>query len=72
MLMVLILPVDNSLDRSIKGRKGVIPTLVNEVLETIDLTPLQHLLVGNPGMDGLRLEQRKRLSIAVELAANPR
>ena len=29
------------------------------------------LQVGQPGLDGLSVEQRKRLTIAVELVANP-
>ena len=32
---------------------------------------LRHALVGLPGTSGLSVEQRKRLTIAVELVANP-
>ncbi|KAJ4847789.1 hypothetical protein Tsubulata_003348 [Turnera subulata] len=44
---------------------------VEEVMELIELNPLRHALVGLPGVDGLSTEQRKRLTIAVELVANP-
>ena len=30
-----------------------------------------HMQVGKPGLSGLSVEQRKRLTIAVELVANP-
>ncbi|CAM8923252.1 unnamed protein product [Rhodiola kirilowii] len=44
---------------------------VNEVLEIIELDGIKHELVGIPGVSGLSTEQRKRLTIAVELVANP-
>lgn len=44
---------------------------VEEVMELIELNPLRNALVGLPGVDGLSTEQRKRLTIAVELVANP-
>ncbi|MCL7023992.1 hypothetical protein MKW94_021890 [Papaver nudicaule] len=44
---------------------------VNEVLETIELDGIKDALVGIPGVSGLSTEQRKRLTIAVELVANP-
>ncbi|KAF6154956.1 hypothetical protein GIB67_018393 [Kingdonia uniflora] len=44
---------------------------VNEVLETIELDEIKDALVGIPGVNGLSTEQRKRLTIAVELVANP-
>lgn len=44
---------------------------VDEVMELVELTPLRGALVGLPGVDGLSTEQRKRLTIAVELVANP-
>ncbi|XP_038698803.1 pleiotropic drug resistance protein 3-like isoform X2 [Tripterygium wilfordii] len=44
---------------------------VNEVLETIELEGIKDALVGIPGVNGLSTEQRKRLTIAVELVANP-
>ena len=42
-----------------------------EVMEIVELTPLRDALVGLPGVTGLSTEQRKRLTIAVELVANP-
>ena len=42
-----------------------------QVLELMELTPLKSALVGVPGMSGLSVEQRKRLTIGVELVANP-
>ncbi|CAA0829240.1 ABC transporter G family member 34 [Striga hermonthica] len=44
---------------------------VEQVMELIELNPLKNALVGLPGVDGLSTEQRKRLTIAVELVANP-
>ena len=44
---------------------------VEEVMELVELNPLRDALVGLPGLDGLSTEQRKRLTIAVELVANP-
>ena len=41
------------------------------MLGLVELGPLRDLLVGAPGGTGLSLEQRKRLTIAVELVANP-
>ncbi len=44
---------------------------MDEVLETIELDDIKDSLVGIPGVSGLSTEQRKRLTIAVELVANP-
>eukprot|EP00850_Spirogloea_muscicola_P010335 SM000060S19667 [mRNA] locus=s60:404941:415471:- [translate_table: standard] len=44
---------------------------VDEVMELAELTSLRNALVGLPGVNGLSVEQRKRLTIAVELVANP-
>jgi len=45
--------------------------IVNEVLETIELEEIKDSLVGVPGISGVTAEQRKRLTIAVELVSNP-
>ncbi|KAH7657265.1 Monosaccharide-transporting ATPase protein [Dioscorea alata] len=44
---------------------------IEEVMEVVELTQLKKVLVGLPGLSGLSTEQRKRLTIAVELVANP-
>ncbi|CAL5048790.1 unnamed protein product [Urochloa decumbens] len=44
---------------------------IEEVMELVELTPMKDALVGLPGVNGLSTEQRKRLTIAVELVANP-
>ncbi|KAI3775041.1 hypothetical protein L1987_49609 [Smallanthus sonchifolius] len=44
---------------------------VDEVMELVELNPVRNALVGLPGVNGLSTEQRKRLTIAVELVANP-
>ena len=44
---------------------------VEEVMELVELGSLRNALVGLPGNTGLSTEQRKRLTIAVELVANP-
>lgn len=40
-------------------------------MELIELNPIREAIVGLPGVSGLSTEQRKRLTIAVELVANP-
>lgn len=40
-------------------------------MELVELDMLRHALIGLPGVNGLSTEQRKRLTIAVELVANP-
>ncbi|KAF6152467.1 hypothetical protein GIB67_035535 [Kingdonia uniflora] len=44
---------------------------VREVLELIELNEIKDNLVGFPGVSGISIEQRKRLTIAVELVSNP-
>ncbi|KAF5935861.1 hypothetical protein HYC85_026990 [Camellia sinensis] len=44
---------------------------IEEVTELVELTPLRKAIVGLPGVNGLATEQHKRLTIAVELVANP-
>ena len=42
-----------------------------QVEEMVELKPIQHSLVCMPGRSGLSVEQRKRLTIAVELVWSP-
>ncbi|GAX73712.1 hypothetical protein CEUSTIGMA_g1165.t1 [Chlamydomonas eustigma] len=51
--------------------KHEVQAYVDEVLELVDLTELMFDLVGLPGQSGLSVEQRKRLTIATEMVANP-
>ncbi|KAJ6964438.1 ABC transporter G family member 31 [Populus alba x Populus x berolinensis] len=44
---------------------------VEEVMRLVELDTMRQALVGLPGSSGLSTEQRKRLTIAVELVANP-
>ncbi|XVF24879.1 hypothetical protein REPUB_Repub13aG0165400 [Reevesia pubescens] len=44
---------------------------IEEVMDLVELNPLRQAQVGLPGVNGLSTEQRKRLTIAVELVANP-
>ncbi|XP_029128152.1 pleiotropic drug resistance protein 1 isoform X2 [Cajanus cajan] len=44
---------------------------IEDVIELVELNPIRNAIVGLPGVDGLSTEQRKRLTIAVELVANP-
>lgn len=44
---------------------------ITEVMALVELDSLEKALVGRPGQSGLSVEQRKRLTIAVELVANP-
>lgn len=45
--------------------------LVYDTLALLELTPLKNHIVGSLQSGGLSVEQRKRLTIAVELVANP-
>ncbi|GJU35135.1 AAA+ ATPase domain-containing protein, partial [Tanacetum coccineum] len=56
-----------SSDVNTKKRK----MFVHELMELMELNSIRDALVGLPGVDGLSIEQRKRLTIAVELVANP-
>ncbi|KAL8279014.1 hypothetical protein RQP46_008683 [Phenoliferia psychrophenolica] len=42
-----------------------------EVIDLLELGPIADALVGNPEVGGLGVEERKRLTIGVELAAHP-
>ena len=44
---------------------------VEQTLDMLELSSIQDLQVGSDESGGLSFEQRKRLSIAVELVANP-
>ncbi|CAM6091398.1 unnamed protein product [Calypogeia fissa] len=44
---------------------------VEQVMDLVELHSLRNSIVGLPGVTGLSTEQRKRLTIAVELVANP-
>ena len=45
--------------------------LLVQVLKLMELETLRNSVVGLPGVNGLSVEQRKRLTIGVELVANP-
>eukprot|EP00878_Enallax_costatus_P036482 GHUV01040973.1.p1 GENE.GHUV01040973.1~~GHUV01040973.1.p1 ORF type:complete len:312 (+),score=73.72 GHUV01040973.1:315-1250(+) len=51
--------------------KALIDSFVDDVMDLVELTPNRDALVGMPGEWGLSIEQRKRLTIGVELVANP-
>jgi ABC-type multidrug transport system ATPase subunit len=51
--------------------KNILQEFVEQVMKLVELDSLRYALVGMPGSSGLSTEQRKRLTIAVELAANP-
>lgn len=44
---------------------------VNDVMELVELRQLENAIVGVPGVHGLSTDQRKRLTIAVELVSSP-
>jgi len=48
-----------------------VSAFVDEVMNLVELAPLAGALVGSPASGGLSTEARKRLTIAVELVANP-
>ena len=47
------------------------PSAVRQVLALTELDRLRHAYIGDLGISGLSVEQRKRLTIGVELVANP-
>lgn len=49
----------------------VLQEFVEQVMKLVELDSLRHAMVGMAGVSGLSTEQRKRLTIAVELVANP-
>lgn len=52
--------------------RATLEAFVDEVIELVELGPLRNTLVGGSGEgSGLSVEQRKRVSVAVELVANP-
>ncbi|KAL0035494.1 hypothetical protein WJX77_008879 [Trebouxia sp. C0004] len=57
------------LPRSVNMRSEA--KFVDNVLDLVDMQGLRNALVGLPGYSGLSVEQRKRLTVAVELVANP-
>ncbi|KAE8008363.1 hypothetical protein FH972_004884 [Carpinus fangiana] len=59
------LRLPNQIDTSTKAE------FVSEVLQMIELDEIKDALVGIPGITGISTEQRKRLTIAVELVSNP-
>jgi ABC-type multidrug transport system ATPase subunit len=44
---------------------------VDSVLEMLELKPLENTMVGQASQGGMSFEQKKRVSIGIELAANP-
>ena len=44
---------------------------VDELMELVDIDRLRYTLVGIPGVSDLLTEQWKRLTITIELVANP-
>ncbi|CAM6086642.1 unnamed protein product [Calypogeia fissa] len=59
------LRLDREIDDNMKRE------FVQEVMDLVELVPMKGAIVGSPGQSGLSTEQRKRLTIAVELVANP-
>lgn len=60
----------NSEDPAVAG-DDIKQRYTEQVLRILELTALADSIVGMDGQGGLSFEQRKRLSIAVELAASP-
>ncbi|KAG7358645.1 ABC-2 type transporter [Nitzschia inconspicua] len=59
------------LDPRIVRTEEMTVAFCKQVLTDVELDTLAHSLVGNDNGSGLSFEQKKRLSIAVELAASP-
>lgn len=60
----------NSEDPNLASEK-IKQKYTDDVLRILELTALANCVVGTDGQGGLSFEQRKRVSIAVELAASP-
>ncbi|KAJ4844769.1 hypothetical protein Tsubulata_003473, partial [Turnera subulata] len=56
---------------NLKRGEDLSTEFVAEVLKMIELDDIKDALVGVPGVSGISSEQRKRLTIAVELVSNP-
>ncbi|CAI5995028.1 unnamed protein product, partial [Closterium sp. NIES-64] len=65
------LPTPHEIRGGGDGAGGASTEFVEEVEDLVELEPVKGALVGRAGQDGLSVEQRKRLTIAVELVANP-
>jgi ABC-type multidrug transport system ATPase subunit len=59
------------LDPRIVRTEDMVLAYCKQVLADVELDALAHSLVGTENGSGLSFEQKKRLSIAVELAASP-
>jgi ABC-type multidrug transport system ATPase subunit len=59
------------LDHTVVDTEEKKQKFVDYILDEVELTSLGNDLVGNDENGGLTFEQKKRLSIAVELAASP-
>jgi ABC-type multidrug transport system ATPase subunit len=57
--------------RDIEGGDQGVQAFVRNIMEDVELEVLASSLVGTDETGGLSFEQKKRLSIAVELAASP-
>jgi ABC-type multidrug transport system ATPase subunit len=55
----------------LKPRPLPAPRLLRQIMELTELDRLRNAYIGVLGVSGLSVEQRKRLTIAVELVANP-
>ncbi|GBG33780.1 ABC transporter G family member 49 [Hondaea fermentalgiana] len=51
--------------------KSLMEATVDAILETLELSSIAHQMIGVKGHGGLSVGQFKRLTVAVELAANP-
>jgi ABC-type multidrug transport system ATPase subunit len=59
------------LDSRIARTEDIIVKFCKQLLADVELSTLAYSLVGSENGSGLSFEQKKRLSIAVELAASP-
>eukprot|EP01082_Thalassiosira_pseudonana_P014895 g13469.t1 g13469 contig8:742113-747102(+) len=64
-------PVFDTLQDTKRALPAGFDNHIENIINTLELTNEADILVGNEAEGGLTFEQRKRLSIAVELAASP-
>ncbi|GKB59243.1 hypothetical protein Tco_0915429 [Tanacetum coccineum] len=53
------------------GKITLMDILAHELIQLMELNQTRDALVGLPVVDGFSTEQRKQLTVAVELVANP-
>lgn len=70
-MMIVTIFLCFSLEIFLSEATKFLQMFIEEVMELVELAQIRNAIIGLPDVDGLSTEQRKRLTIAVELVANP-